>query len=70
VIVLAVIGTAARALRELEATACLGLPVLRALDYAWVAGKKAAVLEHGAQIGLVPHQCLGESVTRGAGLAL
>src|SRR5271167_2266610 len=57
------------ALRELEAAARLGLAVLLALHHARIAGEEAAVLEHGAQVGLMPHQRLGESVPHGAGLA-
>src|SRR6185437_7157572 len=57
------------ALGELEAAARFGLAVLLTLDHARVAGEEASMLEHGAQIGLVPHQCLRESMTHGAGLS-
>src|SRR5580698_3948514 len=50
------------ALRELEASARFGLAVLFAFDHARVTGEKAAALEHGAQIGFVPHQRLGDTV--------
>src|ERR1700686_1726282 len=62
-------GVLPSALGKLEAAARLGLAVLLALHHARVAGEEPAVLEHGAPVGLVPHQRLGESVPHGAGLA-
>src|SRR5690606_21975096 len=41
------------ALGELEGTAGLGATVLLALDHAAVAGEEAALLQHGAKLGLV-----------------
>src|SRR6516162_6139778 len=55
-------------LGELERPARLGLAVLLALDDAGIAGEKAALLEHAAQLRLEIGERLGDAVTDGARL--
>src|SRR3990170_616485 len=59
----------ALALGELEALSGLGLAVFLALDGAGIAGQEPALLEHGAELGLVAGERLGDAMTDGAGLA-
>src|SRR5687767_15015755 len=60
---------ASLALGELEAAAGFSTAVLLAFHHAAVAGKEAALLEHGAKLGLEVSQCLADAVADGAGLA-
>src|SRR5690606_13976218 len=57
------------ALGELEGAAGLSLAVLLALHHAAVTGQETALLEHGAQAGLVVGQRLGNAVAHRARLA-
>src|SRR3972149_10587320 len=62
-------GSRRLALGELEALSGLGLAVFLALDGAGVAGQEPALLEHGAELGLVAGERLGDAMTDGAGPA-